>query len=205
MDAFRLFYTPILVFSPEETALPTDALRDRLVAESRSGAGVSRSNAGAAWHSVPDLALRPEACFQAVIRRVVEHAQRLTGRLLAEHGNAPPPNGFAASAHAWAVVTGNGGYGTVHDHSEAHWSSAFYVDAGDADPHSDSGTLVLVDPRRATSSVSGVELIPSNFAIRPRTGMLVLFPGWLQHFAHPYAGTRPRVVVSVNVRLQVSA
>jgi len=51
-------------------------------------------------------------------------------------------------------------------------------------------------------SVAGREINPSTFTIRPRTGMLVIFPGWLQHYVHPYRGGRPRVSLSFNVRLE---
>ena len=197
MDLLRLFETPVLVVGPDETGLPTHALRDRLVAEAASTHGLRRSNGGAAWHSIPDLALRPDACFQDVIQRVVALSQQLTGDRLGERA---PPAGFRASAQAWAIVTRTGGYGVLHDHADAHWSAAYYADAGD-DAGDPSGCLALVDPRRASTLISGVELDPTTVLIRPQTGMLVLFPGWLQHFVHPYAGTRPRVVLSVNVHL----
>ena len=96
-------------------------------------------------------------------------------------------------------------YGQVvlHDHGESHWSVAFYLDPGDADPDwdPDSGALVLVDPRRAPATVAGTTLWPPLFTIRPKPGTLVVFPGWLQHFTYPYRGTRPRVCVSANVRI----
>ena len=34
-----------------------------------------------------------------------------------------------------------------------------------------------------------------------RTDMLVVFPGWLQHYVHPYRGTRPRIAIACNVTM----
>jgi hypothetical protein len=31
--------------------------------------------------------------------------------------------------------------------------------------------------------------------------MLVVFPGWLQHYVHPYRGTRPRVAIACNLTM----
>ncbi|EEA04372.1 hypothetical protein BH160DRAFT_0274 [Burkholderia sp. H160] len=44
----------------------------------------------------------------------------------------------------------------------------------------------------------------STFMIRPRSGMLVVFPGWLQHYVHPYRGTRPRIIIASNVVMSPS-
>ena len=41
----------------------------------------------------------------------------------------------------------------------------------------------------------------STFTIRPRTGMLVVFPGYLQHYVHAYRGTRPRIAIACNLTL----
>jgi hypothetical protein len=97
------------------------------------------------------------------------------------------------------MVMRQGDYTVLHDHGEAHWSATYYVDAGDADQRSpESGALALVDPRRGGRSIPGIES-GSTFMIRPRSGMLVVFPGWLQHYVHPYRGARPRIAIASNV------
>jgi len=42
------------------------------------------------------------------------------------------------------------------------------------------------------------------FDIAPRTGALVVFPGWLQHYVHAYVGDRPRICVSSNLTMEVA-
>ena len=56
------------------------------------------------------------------------------------------------------------------------------------------------DPRRGGRPIPGLES-GATFTIRPRTGMLVVFPGWLQHYVHPYRGTRPRIAIACNVTM----
>jgi hypothetical protein len=34
--------------------------------------------------------------------------------------------------------------------------------------------------------------------VRPESGLLVVFPSWLYHWVHPYAGQPPRIAVSFN-------
>jgi len=116
----------------------------------------------------------------------------------------PPPPGLRYGAQAWAMVMRDGDHTVLHEHGEAHWSAAYYADAGDADParHPTSGVLGFVDPRRGGRSLPGLES-GTTFEVRPRSGMLVVFPGWLQHYVSPYRGTRPRVTVSCNVTVEM--
>src|SRR5437773_11362395 len=114
----------------------------------------------------------------------------------------PPPRPWQFAAQAWAMVMRNGDYTIAHDHGEAHWSTSYYVDAGDADFERtpDSGAFAVLDPRRSGRPIPGLES-GATFTIRPRTGMLVVFPGWLQHYVHPYRGTRPRIAIACNVTM----
>lgn len=200
MDRFDLFPTPVFVFhlhdEPGVAASDADATA-RLVAESEATPGIVRSNAGG-WHSIPNLAQRTEPCFRAVAERIVQHTRGVITTVITD-ARAPVPR-FGLAAHGWAMVMRDGNYTNLHDHAEAHWSAVYYLDGGDADLERwpESGALAIVDPRRAPLRTPGVEL-GSTFTIRPRSGMLVLFPGSTQHYVHPYRGTRPRVCVSFNL------
>jgi uncharacterized protein (TIGR02466 family) len=203
MDPVALFATPIFTYeAPGDTELDRELAR-RMVVESGQSPGIARSNSGG-WHSVPDLSQRPEACYQDLMRRVVACVQT-TFRAIAHGQGVAIDHHYRFAVQAWAMVMHHGDHALVHDHAEAHFSVAYYPDAGDADLalHPDSGKLTFVDPRRGGMVVPGVDLFPSQFAIAPRPGLLVVFPGWLQHFVQPYRGGRPRVSISCNVRLEI--
>jgi hypothetical protein len=36
--------------------------------------------------------------------------------------------------------------------------------------------------------------------VRPRAGAMVVFPGWMYHFANPYLGQGERISIAFNVR-----
>jgi hypothetical protein len=42
----------------------------------------------------------------------------------------------------------------------------------------------------------GLDFVGLTFTLLPRTGRLVVFPGWLPHHEHAYRGQRPRVSIS---------
>lgn len=189
---------PTLVFSaePGEPTFPRELLLRGILAERATSPGLVRSNRGG-WHSVPDLALRPDPVLRAAIAHLMGAVEAAAEAFVARVGVPLPV--LRPRVQAWAMVLERGHHVILHDHAEADWSVAWYVDAGD-DPA--SGTITFVDVRRVRSPIPGVDADPSHFTIRPRTGQILVFPGWLPHVVDPYAGERPRVVVSANVRYE---
>ena len=203
MTVLPLFETPVFLFEVPDTDALDAELRERLVTESDDGPGIVVSNRGG-WHSAPDLSKRPDPACLALCDMLVAHFQIATEQLAAIRGIDPVPP-LAIGLTAWAMVMRDGDYTVMHDHPQATWSCAYYVDPGDPDEarHPDAGHLALVDPRRASAAVIGLELFPAVFSVRPTRGLLVIFPGYLQHYVHPYRGTRPRVVVAANASVRV--
>lgn len=200
MDRFSLFSTPLYVYDVPQMEAINHELTQRLRAESEASSGIQRSNKGG-WHSAPDLGHRSEACYRAVMQMIIDHVAG-TIHDLATAMRLPPPPPWRYSAHAWAMVMRDGDYTIIHDHATAHWSVSYYVDAGDADEemHPDSGLFAVLDPRRYTRPIPGLDDFNiTNFTVRPKSGRLVIFPGWLQHYVHPYRGTRPRIAIACNV------
>jgi uncharacterized protein (TIGR02466 family) len=174
----------------------------RLVAESASLPSVHRSNVGG-WHS-QNLAGRPEACFRNLLQCIVTRVRETVEGLAQEKGQGLPA--MRIGIHAWAMVMRNGNYTIPHDHSEVHWATVYYADAGDGDEGADpaSGLLALVDPRHGGRPMPGLDLLGATFTSRPQTGRLLVFPGWLLHYVNVYRGQRPRVAVSCNVTFELA-
>ena len=204
MPDLPLYSTPLSMYElPDMDEINRD-LTGCLVAESISVPSVNRSNVGG-WHSQPDLAMRQQASFRTLIQSTVERVRETVDRLARERGQILAP--MRIGVHAWAMVMRNGDYTIPHDHGDAHWSTVYYADAGDADPavHPDSGLLALVDPRHGARPMPGLDLLGTTFTAQPRTGRLFVFPGWLFHYVHAYRGQRPRVAVSCNITFELSS
>ena len=43
------------------------------------------------------------------------------------------------------------------------------------------------------------------FRVRAQSGLLVMFPSWLYHWVHPYAGETPRIAISFNASIGAHA
>jgi hypothetical protein len=224
MDRFGLFSTPLFVFELPELAPFNEPLAAALLAERQASPGLQRSNVGG-WHSLPDLSQRHDPALRTLMQSTVSRVGGVVSELaaLAAGGAEPAQSSLGSPAepslprfrygvHGWAMILERGDYVVLHEHGEAHWSTVYYVDAGDdgddasgagSDP-APSGLLAFVDPRRGGRTVPGVELFPTTFTVRPRTGTLVVFPGWLQHYVHPYRGSRPRISISCNLVMDLA-
>src|ERR1043166_6508596 len=198
--AVALFSTPIIVLDLPGMAEVNAEIAAVLLAEEKTVPSWQRANVGG-WHSVPDLSRRPQPCFRTLMRAVVDEVGNTVAAVAAQAEIEELP-AFRYAVTAWAMVMRNGHYVMTHDHGDVHWSVAYYVDAGDEAP-APSGRLAFLDPRRSGRTIPEVTLFPSTFDVAPRTGALVIFPAWLQHYVHASRGERPRICVSCNLTMDV--
>jgi hypothetical protein len=79
----------------------------------------------------------------------------------------------------------------------------YYVDAGTAtESRPLGGVLEFLDPRGGVEAVSTPgDPYREPIRVQPESGLLVIFPSWLYHWVHPYAGQLPRIAVSFNATL----
>jgi uncharacterized protein (TIGR02466 family) len=143
--------------------------------------------------------------MRAVVDSVGTHVAALAAHAgHARHAEIDALPAYRYAVTAWAMILRSGHYVIPHDHGDAHWSVAYYVDAGDDRP-APSGRIAFLDPRRSGRSIPELSLFGETFDLAPRTGALVIFPGWLQHYVHPYRGERPRICVSCNLTMELAA
>ena len=96
---------------------------------------------------------------------------------------------------AWSVRLRSAGYHAIHTHPRGWISSACYLELPDSmrDEGSEAGILTFGEPGVRTSPALG-----SEFSVRPRVGMLVLFPSYFWHGTVPFHGNQPRLTVAFD-------
>jgi uncharacterized protein (TIGR02466 family) len=118
---------------------------------------------------------------------------------------------IAWKTNAWANVNRAGHGNEFHTHPGAYWSATYYVDDGGIglDP-SLGGEFEMQDPRGVAPAmyapllafaVPGGQSAGAAELIRPKSGMLVLFPAWLSHGVRPYKGSAVRISIALNLSL----
>ena len=200
----RLFATPFVTDRLQSEA-GIAALRQAIEAEhARDTAGVSISNIGG-WHSNTGMLDWGGEAARALAYKAMTMAEAIT-----QDAKSPQSNRFGWVPEMWANVSARGNANQYHFHPGSFWSAVAYVDdgyAGDADPAL-GGELQLLDPRMPMVRMTAPDLRvldengepqQNEIAIRPQTGMIVLFPSWLQHAVRPFQGTGTRISIAINL------
>jgi uncharacterized protein (TIGR02466 family) len=98
---------------------------------------------------------------------------------------------------AWANITDPGGYNVTHGHPHCLMSACYYLTVPEL-----SGDIAFEDPRPAAKYAplkSGKSLLGSRtVTIRPKSGDLLVFPSWLEHYVEQNGSENPRVSIAMN-------
>jgi uncharacterized protein (TIGR02466 family) len=192
-----LFPTPLLTFLVDEAEALNGELLEEIEQRRRAEQGKTVSNRHG-WHSAYDLFRRKEkahARLAGIIRDAVEQATRK----LAPNADLSK---LRMECDGWINVNPTGAYNTPHDHPGNLWSGTYYVttpDAGDAS--GPSGRIEFIDSRAGLAdNFVKAPFTASKCGIRPKPGMLLMFPANLLHWVHPNAAKEDRVTIAFNAR-----
>lgn len=192
-----LFPSPLRGFEIPDSQQLNEALLAAIEERRKSEPGVKISNEFG-WHSKNDLFVRPEQPFRVL-------ASHITNALLGLIKQTAP--GFDLSIHdvegeGWVNVNGKGAFNTPHAHGNYLWSGCYYVQTPPVSSQR-SGMLEFIDPRHVNGISS--ELLPpvfsSKFQVRPRSGLLLIFPSYLLHWVYPNQEDDQRVSIAFNAKI----
>ncbi len=204
----HLFATPFVI-DRLQSAEGISALREAILAEqARDQAGVQISNLGG-WHSNTKMLEWGGEAARALAHKAMTMADEATGF-------AYPDEASQSSwvPEMWANVSGRGHANQYHTHPGSFWSAVAYIDDGyDGATHGPAGAalggeLQLSDPRMPMVRMTAPTLRlkdqngiaqKSEPTMRPATGLIVMFPSWLQHAVRPFHGTGTRISVAINL------
>jgi uncharacterized protein (TIGR02466 family) len=196
-----LFATPMLRLMMPGAERINPGLRAAILRQAQGHDGKAISNVGG-WQSrndlleweIPEVATL-KAWITAAVRQMAQHSPLFRSR-------APGTTTFRT--YAWANVNRSGHYNRLHLHPGEHWSGVYYVDAGRPDDTiPNNGVIEFLDPRPAARAmpVPGFKF-DRGISVLPQSGMLLLFPSWLDHWVSPYQGAGERISIAFNCTLE---
>ena len=199
-----LFATPVAALEVPDAAVRNALLLATILKKRSEMSTVQASNAGG-WHSDREIAVwgGPQ------VGELLEMAKELANRMTADRDGKPKRPVW--STMAWANVNGPGDANICHYHPGAFWSGTYYVeDGGCASDPSLGGEFEMLDPRGAGPGMYAPSLkfsgedgqsVGAAETIRPRPGLMILFPSFLFHQVRPYRGKGLRVSIAFNLSL----
>ncbi len=188
-----LFATPVIFDELEDAADLNRQLEAIILARREHEPGLRLSNHGG-WQSRHDFPDWSGAAGNRLIRHALDLASFYTA--------TDAPVGLGWVTDCWANVSESGAFNMAHIHGGSFWSCVYYVKIGEGG----GGQLVLHDPRMPGLTMHApdyrFEGVGAEVAagIKPKAGLMVLFPGWLSHSVEPFHGTGTRISVAMNIR-----
>ena len=200
------FTTPVVLAELEDPEQLNMDLRQTILARRADESGGSHT-ANACWRSGWDFASWGGEPAKRLLESFAAISHDMTQIRPGE--NSAPSEEIQWSLSARAVVNPDGEAGLLHTHPNCFWSGVYYADDGGiTDNSSVAGELELLDPRGPTPvmysstvrmNVPGGENAGGYHRIRPKSGLMVIFPSWLPHAATPYRGAGTRVSIAINL------
>jgi uncharacterized protein (TIGR02466 family) len=160
--------------------------RSVLALRAASPAPAGRTNRGG-WNSKEMQVL--EQAVWAPLRQAVHSA---CAAALAEMGL----RGQSFELQSWINLHDRGGFNYLHLHEGSLLSGSFYLSVPPG-----SGDLVFRDPRPGVIHGAVKGSFPNahcDINLRPSTGLLVLFPCWMEHYVEPHESDEPRICIAFN-------
>lgn len=192
----NLFPTPLVILSLDDRGAIEPSLLQEIAGRRKEESSVERSNVGG-WHSAPDFFRRSEPGHRVLAAELAKAVLGATRKLVPGADRTK----LALTMDGWINVNPAGAYNAPHSHPGAFWSGVYYVQVPGADEvQATGGAIDLLNPR---GSSADWPLLPSamtgdRFSVQPTAGMLLLFPGHVQHWVHPYRGAGERISVAFN-------
>jgi uncharacterized protein (TIGR02466 family) len=199
-----LFATPVAAVMLPDAAARNEALAELILRRRTDFPTLGASNIGG-WHSTRDL---PQWGGKRIDELLAFARSTVTQLTTDREGRPVQPNW---TIEAWANVNGTGDSNSCHYHPGSFWSGSYYVsDGGCADDPSLGGEFELFDPRGPAPMMHAPALkyggedglsAGSAETIRPRPGLMVIFPSFMLHAVRPYRGTGLRISIAFNFGL----
>jgi len=96
----------------------------------------------------------------------------------------------------WLKCHEEGDINTPHAHSRNLLAGVYYIQAND-----NCGDLLLQNPNAGTmwnNSIDGISDCRSYIRIKPKAGMLIIFPGHIVHSVEPNKSKSKRICIATN-------
>ena len=161
--------------------------------QKKDSQGIVKSNVKG-WHSKNfDLKEREPQNFIKIISRQIESV--ITDM------DWDIKNQKTKITNMWAIINKGGAANARHHHGNSSLSAAYYVRAP-----KNSGDIVFYDPRPAPVYSHPISNKPNylnamQHSISPLEGLLVMFPGYLDHSVNENLSNEERIVISFNISL----
>ena len=147
---------------------------------------IEKSNKGG-YHSLLDIHLKSIDVFDELNNRILDVVNGIIIESDYKHLDK-----IEKLSSMWFIVNKKNDYNTNHMHPGSWFSGAYYVKV----PDNESKYLVFEDPIQIRNYNQDT---PNSYMKKVIEGMLLIFPGWVNHAVPKNDTNEERIVISFNI------
>lgn len=98
---------------------------------------------------------------------------------------------------SWIALYKSGDYAHLHNHGEADISGVYYIQT-----HENSGDIFFSSPSPGAEASSIYKEHKEHYSYKPKDGLLLMFPGFLNHGTHRNENENDRISISFNINFK---
>ena len=105
---------------------------------------------------------------------------------------------------SWFIRYNQGGMVYPHNHDGCSWSCVYYVEIG-KEAKKMNGSTYFIRPYQGFSKFDfgGNYMRNDQMILNAEEGKLLVFPNYLYHGSHPFEGSKDRIVISANSKIDL--
>lgn len=151
----------------------------------------------------PDIVLhehlKRDRGWQSFLQKVVDPA--LKGHIEAHQKIAgfPVPGSTFHIKASWAVIYPANAYQAPHFHRDVSCVFTYYVSVPKSKPPENA--ITFINPNLA-STFPRLKSFAYDHTFIPKTGTNLIFPGSLQHYAHPHTGDEEKMIIVFDIAFE---
>ena len=189
----ELFSTPVWLFNCREDFIKSINDYIKIIKKLRKdGEGIEGNyKSGRNGWRLNEINLRSE--FEEINNEIIYNL----GGVISDKKIFDGTKQYNYSIESWVNLNDKGGYNKVHHHGMFSLSGVMYLKCP-----KDSGRLLLKDPRPAVYfNNSLIKNAGEEIVITPEEGLIVFFPGFLEHSVEQNNSNQTRISISFNIIL----
>ena len=195
----NVFSLPIVQYQTKDTSDINKELKEIILKKEKDTPTTNKSNQGG-WQSEGDFFRWGGSSIEKVYNLFLDLISASTKKL---DFIQTIPMDF--HIYGWANVNRKGHSNIAHIHPMSTWSGTYYVDAGDDLDESKCGLFEAYNPNLSHLTSFFPGLLAGEYLIKPKTGMMNLFPSYVRHGVRTYYGDNPRICIAVNASMRIKS
>mgnify|MGYP001191996320 CR=1 FL=1 len=195
----NLFSVPIVQYQSENNDQMNKELREIILKKEKEIPTTNKSNQGG-WQSEGDFFRWGGDSIENVYNLFLDLIEKSTKKL---DFLQTIPMDF--HIYGWANVNRKGHSNIAHIHPMSTWSGTYYVDAGDDLDDNECGLFEAFNPNLSHLTSFFPGLLAGEHFIKPKTGLMNLFPSYIRHGVRTYYGEKPRICIAINASMRIKA